>query len=77
MIHELRNLDVLPTFISLYPKDDEIQDLRLRMHQLGVYDFKEALRKLECGKVEEFALQLLTYKSNLKQKASILNTINE
>ena len=68
---------MLPTFLSLYPKEEEIQHLRSKIQQLGVYNFKEALRKLDCGKVEEFALQLLTYKSDLKKKAYILNTIIE
>ena len=74
-IHELQRLDILETFLSVYPKDDEVKMLYARMKSLGVNSFYEALKRLDCGKAEEFALQLLTYKCNLKSKAQILNKI--
>ena len=42
------------------------------MKSLGVTSFNQALRQLDCGKVEEFALQVLTHRCDLKIKAEIL-----
>jgi len=75
-IHEL-SLEILDSFLSVCPKDSEVQDLRNAILALGIFDFKEALQKLHCGKPEEFMLNLLIQKSDLQQKAEILKQIVE
>ena len=47
------------------------------MQSLGIFNFREALDKLESGKPEEFMLSILCYKTDLKMKAEIIKQIIE
>ena len=47
------------------------------MQNLGIFNFREALDKLEYGKPEEFMLSILCYKNDLKMKAEIIKQIIE
>lgn len=70
-IHEL-TLEVLDAFLSAYPKESEIKALKAAISKFNIFDYAEALVKLECGNLEQFMLQVLSHKSDLQQKAEIL-----
>lgn len=63
-IHEL-TLEQLESFLAAYPKEQEIEALQAAIQKHGIFILSEALEKLECGKTEQFMLQVLTHRSNL------------
>ena len=75
-IEEL-NIEVIESFLCVYPKDEEIQSIKAAMKVFGIFDFGVALSQLQCDKAEEFMLSVLTQKSNLLKKAQILKKIIE
>lgn len=70
-------MEALESFLSSYPKELEVQALRAAMQKLGVFDFRDALQKLECSSAEQFMLEVLSHRSDLQQKAELLRQIKE
>jgi hypothetical protein len=50
----IRELDLvtLQQFVSLYPKESEVDLLKTAMAKLGIADFAKALETVPCGQVE-------------------------
>ena len=75
-IHVL-SLDSLESFLSSYPRENEVLALKAAIQKFGIFDYQEALTKLECGSAEQFMLEVLSHRSDLQQKAGILHNIVE
>ena len=75
----IRELDLvsLQQFVSLYPKEQEIDMLKNQMSKLGITEFGKALESVPCGQVETFMLSVLSYETDLKLKAEVLLQIME
>jgi hypothetical protein len=75
----IRELDLvsLQQFVSLYPKEQEIDMLKNQMSKLGITEFEKALKSVPCGQVETFMLSVLSYETDLKLKAEVLLQIME
>lgn len=75
----IRELDVqgLHQFVSMYPKETEVDHLKARMAKLGISTFSETMDSVPCGQVERFMLTVLSHESDLKHRAEILIQIME